>query len=233
MLTDTITLLLALASLGAAQSNTISLFLPGTVPQTIAASIVGQDATATTYLVGCRDGAQCGFPPNGALLTEGPSTYIQSATSLGLSIGVNCNINGVSRAVCTATGVTRIPTGVQSGQLSTSTATTTLSPAQFSFYQVPVGSNLFTGASSTTGFTLFSSTTTGSTTFPTTFNSYPYTTSTTSSTSSSTTGPVSFTISSSTTSTNTSSSAAGMPHMTASPQWLVGGAAVALALAAL
>ncbi|PNP38696.1 hypothetical protein TGAMA5MH_09422 [Trichoderma gamsii] len=75
--------LLALASGAlAAQTTTVALLLPYADIQTIDASIIGADSTATTYLVGCpkgEDGSDCGFAAS-QTITQGPSTWIYSAT---------------------------------------------------------------------------------------------------------------------------------------------------------
>lgn len=65
---------LGTATLSLAQSSTISLFIPGTDPQSLVASIIGSDATATTYAIQCVtvDSDQCGFL-EAVTLTEGPS----------------------------------------------------------------------------------------------------------------------------------------------------------------
>ncbi|EHK43382.1 uncharacterized protein TrAtP1_001375 [Trichoderma atroviride] len=75
--------LLALASGAlAAQSTTVGLLLPYADIQTIDASIIGADSTATTYLVGCpkgEDSSDCGFATS-QTITQGPSTWIYTAT---------------------------------------------------------------------------------------------------------------------------------------------------------
>ncbi|KAK1252990.1 hypothetical protein MKX08_004177 [Trichoderma sp. CBMAI-0020] len=75
--------LLALASGAlAAQSTTVALLLPYADIQTIDASIIGADSTATTYLVGCpkgEDSSDCGFATS-QTITQGPSTWIYTAT---------------------------------------------------------------------------------------------------------------------------------------------------------
>jgi hypothetical protein len=75
--------LLALAgAVVAAQSTTVSLLLPYGDAQTIVASVVAADSTATTYLFGCAPGTDsndCGYPSS-QTVTQGPSTWIYSAS---------------------------------------------------------------------------------------------------------------------------------------------------------
>lgn len=74
-------MILGLAGMSAAQS-TVSLFLPGFDNQTLVASVIGSDATATTYAVVCASGIpdddeddeDCGLG-GGLVLTQGPSTF--------------------------------------------------------------------------------------------------------------------------------------------------------------
>lgn len=76
--------LLALASgaLAAQSTTTVALLLPYADVQTIEASIIGADSTATTYLIGCpkgEDSSDCGFATS-QTITQGPSTWIYTAT---------------------------------------------------------------------------------------------------------------------------------------------------------
>ncbi|ELR07269.1 hypothetical protein GMDG_08340 [Pseudogymnoascus destructans 20631-21] len=67
---------LALATVSAAQKATVTLFVPSTDEQPLVASIIGSDATATTYAVSCDPGAEaqdCGVEGT-ITLTEGPTT---------------------------------------------------------------------------------------------------------------------------------------------------------------
>ena len=66
---------LALAGLSSAQS-TVSLLLLGADQMPLLASVVGSDATATTYAVICpsgTDASDCGIG-EGLILTQGPAT---------------------------------------------------------------------------------------------------------------------------------------------------------------
>ncbi|KAL6898308.1 hypothetical protein GGI43DRAFT_385188 [Trichoderma evansii] len=74
--------LLALASVAVAQSTVVNLLLPYADEQTIVASVIGVDSTATTYLFGCpkgEDSNSCGYPTS-QTVTQGPSTWIYTAT---------------------------------------------------------------------------------------------------------------------------------------------------------
>ncbi|KAE8451133.1 hypothetical protein EG329_004805 [Mollisiaceae sp. DMI_Dod_QoI] len=69
---------LAMVTLSLAQTSTVSLYIPDADTQSLVASIVGSDATATTYAFQCAPGTDsddCGFPGT-YTLTEGPSTAV-------------------------------------------------------------------------------------------------------------------------------------------------------------
>jgi hypothetical protein len=137
--------------LSAAQSTTtVSLFLPNTDPQSLVASVIGtvskqrlshaslfaypltsilQDATATTYLISCPPGSDsnnCGYG-GGATVIEGPST-LQMVIG-GASIA--CNLAGTTQAVCTESQTL-------SGFSTTELVTSTLGPADITYFPVGV-----------------------------------------------------------------------------------------------
>lgn len=69
---------LSSASIIAAQSPTIDVLLIGADPAPWVASIVDAPKTATTMIVKCHEGtdaSDCGAPPNGFTVTQGPSTW--------------------------------------------------------------------------------------------------------------------------------------------------------------
>ncbi|OBT56182.1 hypothetical protein VE04_04065 [Pseudogymnoascus sp. 24MN13] len=68
--------LVGLASGTVSAAQTVTLYVPGTDEQSLVASIVGSDATATTYAISCDPGASaqdCGIEGT-ITLTEGPTT---------------------------------------------------------------------------------------------------------------------------------------------------------------
>ncbi|KAL9638340.1 MAG: hypothetical protein Q9164_001616 [Protoblastenia rupestris] len=125
-------LFLTLVAVSAAQNTTVSLLLPLADPQSLVGSIVGADATATTYVVQCvntpprrtsvmekrqaratasargsvgnsDEDAECGFPLP-VTIAQGPST-LNMTVNFAEEIGqtLNCDLQGTTQAVCTAT----------------------------------------------------------------------------------------------------------------------------------
>jgi len=132
-----------------AQSTTISLFLPDTDPQSLVASVIGVDATATTYLINCpagTDPSDCGYG-DGATVIEGPSTlrlvFLQAGTPIET---VACDVSGSTAAICTMSQELQ---GYSTNEL----LTTSLGPKDITFFQVAVtaGAGLLGGATSTSG----------------------------------------------------------------------------------
>jgi len=100
---------LAMASLAFAQTSIVTLYIPGADVQPLDASIIGSDATATTYAIQCApgtDSSDCGLP--GVItLTEGPKTaaYTMPAepdASGGVAFTgfMDCSLAGTTSAVC-------------------------------------------------------------------------------------------------------------------------------------
>ncbi|RFU33986.1 hypothetical protein B7463_g2351, partial [Scytalidium lignicola] len=100
---------LAIASLALAQTSVVTLYVPGADVQPLDASIVGSDATATTYAIQCAPGTDsndCGLP--GVItLVEGPKTakYTMSAEmdasgAVAFTGYVDCSLAGTTSAVC-------------------------------------------------------------------------------------------------------------------------------------
>jgi hypothetical protein len=88
-----------------------------------------QDATATTYLISCPPGSDsnnCGYD-SGATVIEGPST-LQMVIG-GASIA--CNLAGTTQAVCTESQTL-------SGFSTTELVTSTLGPADITYFPVGV-----------------------------------------------------------------------------------------------
>ncbi|KFZ14291.1 hypothetical protein V501_03322 [Pseudogymnoascus sp. VKM F-4519 (FW-2642)] len=98
---------LALATVSAAQ--TVTLYVPGTDEQPLVASIIGSDATATTYAISCDPGASaqdCGIEGT-ITLTEGPTTakytiapVIDPNGQTAFAGQVDCSLAGTTSAVC-------------------------------------------------------------------------------------------------------------------------------------
>jgi hypothetical protein len=115
-----------------------------------------QDATATTYLISCPPGSDannCGYG-GGATVIEGPST-LQMVIG-GASIA--CNLAGTTQAVCTESQTL-------SGFSTTELVTSTLGPADITYFPVGVTAGAqklgpaSTGASATATSTSGASTT--------------------------------------------------------------------------
>jgi len=214
--------LAALALLGAvtAQNSTVVLPLLNVDQQPIVASIVGSDADATTYVLSCptgTDASDCGLPDS-FTVTEGPST-LHFATSdsqgdliggdvTGVSLPPDASYTGSFDYACKITGsssadCTLTASASYNGTVSTTTDSTTVTDASDLGYVTVTVTAGSTGAS-----------TTGS-----------------SSKSSSKSGASSETASGTAGGKQTSNPA--MPAITAKAQWALGGAAAALAYAAM
>uniref|UniRef100_A0A093XKZ8 GPI anchored protein n=1 Tax=Talaromyces marneffei PM1 TaxID=1077442 RepID=A0A093XKZ8_TALMA len=208
------TVAMALLSSVVAADSVTTIFLPFFDQQPLVASIVGSDATATTYAIACApgtDSTECGIP-TGFTMTEGPKTMALQMVDGDRSIAwadLHCDINtSASEAVCVET-----VGGAEANFPGTST--TTLEPSDYAsaWIAVTVTAGAATGAAATTAAHTGSaaSTTSGLSTVA----------------SSSSTGTASAKASASVVSTG------GMPQITGNAQWAMGGVAVAMALAAL
>jgi hypothetical protein len=100
MLTSTF---FSLALVGAASAqSTVQLFLIDTDPQSLVASIVASDATATTYQVQCPSnalGEDCGYP-SPITVVEGPKTVSYSVSLDGFALDFHCDMSGTTEAAC-------------------------------------------------------------------------------------------------------------------------------------
>ncbi|KAH8799853.1 hypothetical protein F5884DRAFT_838570 [Xylogone sp. PMI_703] len=100
---------LAVAGVSLAQTSVVTLYIPGADVQPLAGSIVGSDATATTYVLQCAPGTDsdnCGFD-GPFTLTEGPKTAIYTLPAVQdendniLFAGyIDCSLAGTTSAVC-------------------------------------------------------------------------------------------------------------------------------------
>ncbi|OBT86325.1 hypothetical protein VE02_07427 [Pseudogymnoascus sp. 03VT05] len=100
---------LALATVSAAQKATVTLFVPDTEEEPLVASIIGSDATATTYAISCDPAASaqdCGVEGT-ITLTEGPTTakytiapVIDPNGQTAFAGHYDCSLAGTTSAVC-------------------------------------------------------------------------------------------------------------------------------------
>ncbi|KAL4876327.1 hypothetical protein BJY04DRAFT_142848 [Aspergillus karnatakaensis] len=96
-------LLPAMASLAYAESTVTSMFMYGSDPQPLAASIVGNDATATTYLINCTPGTpgdECGMGPGMTLIARKDVTSWIFDDAPSFVYTAQCSIKGTD-AICT------------------------------------------------------------------------------------------------------------------------------------
>ncbi|KAL2061723.1 hypothetical protein VTL71DRAFT_7101 [Oculimacula yallundae] len=100
---------LAFVGIALAANSTLQLWLPQNNEPNLMGSIVGSDATATTYSVACTT-EDCAFPTS-FLVTENPSsfrwtwTYSIYNTDSPMTQSLNCQITDSSTGTCTVTGV--------------------------------------------------------------------------------------------------------------------------------
>ncbi|KAL1886455.1 hypothetical protein Plec18167_000386 [Paecilomyces lecythidis] len=97
---------LAMLGLASAQSSVISAFIPDTDPQPLVASIIGNDAAATTYFLTCREGtdsSDCGMGP-GMTLISGPKTagLLMNVPEEDFYGSILCSMGGTTTGICTA-----------------------------------------------------------------------------------------------------------------------------------
>uniref|UniRef100_A0A093V066 Low-density lipoprotein receptor-related protein 8 n=1 Tax=Talaromyces marneffei PM1 TaxID=1077442 RepID=A0A093V066_TALMA len=215
------TVAMALLSSVVAADSVTTIFLPFFDQQPLVASIVGSDATATTYAIACApgtDSTECGIP-TGFTMTEGPKTMALQMVDGDRSIA--------SEAVCVET-----VGGAEANFPGTST--TTLEPSDYAsaWIAVTVTAGAATGAAATTAASATAPTASATTKAAATTAAHTGSAASTTSglstvASSSSTGTASAKASASVVSTG------GMPQITGNAQWAMGGVAVAMALAAL
>ncbi|OJJ55030.1 hypothetical protein ASPSYDRAFT_159079 [Aspergillus sydowii CBS 593.65] len=96
-------LLPALASAAYAESTVTSMFIYGSGEQPLAASIVGNDASATTYSINCPPGTEsdeCGMGPGITVVAGDKATTYMMDDGDRFHLTANCTVSN-SRAVCT------------------------------------------------------------------------------------------------------------------------------------
>ncbi|KAF4637289.1 hypothetical protein G7Y89_g791 [Cudoniella acicularis] len=225
---------LALLSTALAQSTTTLWLIGFDDEESIVASVIASDATATTYSIACVNPADenCGVPSS-FTFTQGPSTLHYLHTYTGednddngdLTIDIDCRITNSQSGTCSATAAGTSGTSTASTvETSTFTDAISLGAQAVILTAGAIGSSANTAASTTrtaTSRIAPVTTLTGSSTH------------TTSGTAASTTS-VAQTVSESsrTGSSSTSSvSTGGVPMITGNAGWIVGGAAAVLAIA--
>ncbi|KAL2802752.1 hypothetical protein BJX63DRAFT_414019 [Aspergillus granulosus] len=146
----------ALASVAYAESTVTSMFIFGADPQPLAASIVGNDQTATTYSINCppgTDGNDCGMGPGMTLVAgkdvtswifdDGPAFQYTAectvknskATCTESAGGSEANFPGVST---TTTTVDLMPVTITAGSITDADSeSTTISSTATSAAAVP------------------------------------------------------------------------------------------------
>ena len=138
-------LLVLLPILSVSADMTVTLPIFNADPQSLVASVVGADATATTLQLNCAGDipdVECGFPSaTPATITAGPSTYRAGYTTVfqddGASapttqkIDAGCDIADQTAAVCVAT----VDAGVADAALIT---TTTLGLEDFKYLEIVI-----------------------------------------------------------------------------------------------
>ncbi|KAF3387586.1 hypothetical protein F1880_000729 [Penicillium rolfsii] len=201
---------LATVGLATAQSSVVSLFIPDTDPQPLAASIVGQNAGTTTYSINCppgTDGSDCGMGP-GMFYTSASKTieWAMSMPDDDFSARVVCSMGGTTTAVCT-----EMMSGT--GANFPGTSTSDLAQSEITYLPVTVTAGPTTTASASTTNDVTSSTSTSAKTH--------VSGSTASSTSEASSTPVA-----------SHSSTGGLSRITGSPRVVLGGAAAAIVAAA-
>ncbi|KAB8226278.1 hypothetical protein BDV33DRAFT_197274 [Aspergillus novoparasiticus] len=217
---------LAMAGLISASSSVTSMFLLGFDPQSLEASIVGNDATATTYSITCApsptasasdddDDYGCGLGPGITLIDASPTTIMEMNDKPNFSMTVNCSVAGTTSAVCT--GIGDGPEANFPG-----TIISTIQQSEMSYLPVTITAGSVTSVAATASAT----TTTASATTTTESGSKA-------TTSAAQTASKSSASSSGSSSSSSAVSTGGMPQITGDAGMLFGGAFVALAAAVL
>ncbi|KAL4863070.1 hypothetical protein BDV12DRAFT_177987 [Aspergillus spectabilis] len=116
-------LLPAMASLAYAESTVTSMFMYGADEQPLAASIVGNDATATTYFINCPPGTDsndCGMGPGMTVIARKDVTSWIFDEGPAFEFTAQCSVEG-TKAVCTESAA-----GSEANFPGVSTTTTTV-----------------------------------------------------------------------------------------------------------
>ncbi|KAL4975288.1 hypothetical protein BDW66DRAFT_152103 [Aspergillus desertorum] len=146
----------ALASLAVAESTVTSMYIFGADRQPLAASIMGNDAAATTYSINCppgTDSSDCGMGPGMTVVAAGSATTYIMNDGDDFQYTAECSVES-SAATCTASagGADANFPGVE----------TTTDEVNYMPVTVTAGSLTSAGASSAASASTSSSTGTGS-----------------------------------------------------------------------
>ncbi|RAK96827.1 putative GPI anchored protein [Aspergillus ibericus CBS 121593] len=106
MMNRTLVLGLAAAGMVSATATVTSMFFYDTDSQSLAASIMGNDATATTYSVNCPPGTdsdECGMGPGMTVIAGPQTTMIMDVPDEDFYYTCICSLDGTTYAVCSET----------------------------------------------------------------------------------------------------------------------------------
>ncbi|KAB8258528.1 hypothetical protein BDV32DRAFT_68996 [Aspergillus pseudonomiae] len=217
---------LAMAGLISASSSVTSMFLLGLDPQSLEASIVGNDATATTYSVSCAPptptasddyGYDCGLGPGLTVTDASPTIIYELNEKPEFYMTVECSVAGTTSAVCTETA------GGPEANFP-GTTISTLQQSEMAFVPVTITAGSVTSVAVTASATTTSTAESGSQGTTSAAQTSSKSSSSKSSSSSSSSGS---------SSSSSAVSTGGMPQITGDASMLFGGAVVALAAAVL
>ncbi|KAI9929896.1 hypothetical protein ASPWEDRAFT_167562 [Aspergillus wentii DTO 134E9] len=193
-------------TLAAAKNTVTSMVIPDFDAPTMVASIMGNDATATTYSLTCSplpEGDDCGMGPGLTMVAQATTTSVfLDEDEEDFHFTILCSVGGTTSAVCTETAKGNGANNPGEKHVST-----------YSGSNLPLVPVTITAGSVTSAAEGSDATSTASTATATSAES--------TSTESSASGG----------STSTSASTGGMPQMTGDVKALFGGAAVAIAAA--
>ncbi|RDL33671.1 uncharacterized protein BP5553_08039 [Venustampulla echinocandica] len=233
--TAVVAALAVMGGVASAADSTTVLWLIGFDQQPVVASIVGSDSKATTYALACPtpESEDCGVP-TGFTITQGPSTlhYLQTMSDEGhvATYDMGCQITSSKTGTCSGT-VVEIESG---GQPKTSILTTPIAASDLGGVTVTItaGGKVAATTSAATETTKLtpsgSKADTGSTLKPTASGSKADTGAALSTGGAAPTGT-----GAASGAGESKTSTGGMPMITGNAQWVVGGAAAAIAIAAL
>ncbi|KAJ5817858.1 hypothetical protein N7447_007866 [Penicillium robsamsonii] len=201
----------------AVAAETVSLFLPGFDSQPLDGKVIGTTGSMTKYLLKCSDPNECGLPPNGITVAQGPSTVSLAYAMNRMTVTEDCKWDSAT-ATCAAS---------LDEEGLTTTFTSAMALTEFpggALVPVTITGTGTDKAPATTGASVSASTAAS-------------TSGATLTTSASTTGGTSTGESSGSSSaaatSQTESGNAAMPMITGNARWAAGGVAAALAIAVL
>ncbi|KAL8814638.1 MAG: hypothetical protein Q9223_006152 [Gallowayella weberi] len=151
-----VTAVLALAPFVSAQSSA-SILIVNADPQPLEGSLVGITGVTTTYQIHCPSGTpsdECGVP-NFTYIKDGTSSIQYSMDIPGVTGGVKCSVEGITFAVCTASG--EVPSesqvasesGAPGGPAEAIDVTTTLLREEITYTTIPITGGSPSAAQST------------------------------------------------------------------------------------